>query len=442
MAEVMPFKGIRYNKDFFASMRELVTPPYDVIDSKAQDNYYQRHPYNFIRLDLAKHYDQDTGTNNRYTRSAADFARWYREGILKRDQNPAFYIYQQRFELGGQIKTRTGFMGAVKLEDYDQGTILPHEETLSKAKLDRLQLLHACEANFSPIFGLYHDPEHTVTSALLEATNGTDPEISLEDDHGVRHLLWVNTHQLLHELIRESLRDQKIFIADGHHRYETALHFYREKQAQGFNGYEHTLMTLVSLQDTGLVILPTYRLLRNLYSSSVENILEKIAVDFQVETITLTDPVNEIETTLDTHLFQLKNKIPSAHVFGLYKGGNQFYVLTLKGNISPDANSSKSTAWRNLDVSILQTLILNKLLGIGSEERKKGEKVTYTRDAIEAITEIQNGSHQMAFFLNPPQIQEVIDVATAGDKMPQKSTYFYPKLITGLVINPLSYKQL
>jgi len=450
MATIAPIKGLRYAAKA-GPMNRLVTPPYDVIDQDAQEKYYSRHPYNIIRLEYGKIYPADDEQNNRYTRAAADFKTWQQAGILVREPAPALYRYEQKFTHAGQLKTRRGLICGVKLEPYEKGVVLPHEETLPKHKADRLALMLACRANFSPIFGLFADQEKIVEQYLANAGKRS-PDVSFTDENGQQHDLWVITEPETIARVQQAMAGKRIYIADGHHRYETALHYRNERRVQEKitnereQPYDYVLMTLVNLYDPGLVILPTHRLVRNVPDLDMGRLLAGIEENFRIETFSLPSDLQAFRKALQERGKAIPNASGKSsgparrpHAFGLYGGGETIHILTLKEATAPDQrNGDKhSPARQDLDVTVLHTLILDKLLGIGEEQLAGEGHVAYTREEEKALTAVADGRYQLAFFLNPPMVEEVIAVAARGEKMPQKSTYFYPKLITGLVINPL-----
>jgi len=434
MATITPLQGLRYDEKKAGNIKDLVTPPYDVIDAAAQEGYYQLNPYNVIRLEYGKITPADNDLDNRYTRAADFFRRWQSEAILKPEDQPAIYLYQQQFEVDGKTMVRTGIICRVKLEPYENGVVLPHEETIPKHKADRLALMKMCGANFSPIFGLYTDPERQIDHLLLSAVQSTPGNFDFTDEQGLGHKLWVITDPALVEQVQQLMQEQRIFIADGHHRYETALNYAQQNPGNPAAGY--IMMTLVNLYDPGLVILPTHRLV---VESNVDKqqLLANLQADFVVEKVTATD-VGQV-TELMNSLAEFAGNGGTAHrqVFGLYVGENVYYTLTLRDEeiINCKMPSERSTAWRRLDVSILQKLILENQLGIDMQAVAAGDVLKYTRDAREAVQVVDQGECQMSFLMNPTLIAEVTEVATNGEKMPQKSTFFYPKLITGLVIN-------
>ncbi|MGQ9497072.1 MAG: DUF1015 domain-containing protein [Desulfotomaculales bacterium] len=429
MAVVVPVRGLRYNPEAVEDLAAVVTPPYDVITPEAQAQYYARHPYNIIRLEYGKEEPGDDEMNNRYTRAAAAFAAWRERGVLIREKTPAFYLYEQEFQVRGKRMRRHGFFCAVRLERFERGVIMPHEETLAGPKKDRLELLRACRANFSPIFGLYADREGSVLAALLRAAG--EPAVSFYDELGHAHRLWVITDAGTVNAVRDRLADRRILIADGHHRYETAL-AYADEQA-GPGPHRYVMMVLVNLYDPGLVILPTHRLVREIGKLSLGAFMDALEEQFEIAEAPPASAWN-----FDAFLAGLASR--GRHAFGLYAGRDRLYILKLRGDVPVQRllPQDRSPAWRELDVAVLHHLVLHRILGIGPRECENGKALAYTRDAEGALRRVDGGEYRLAFFLNPTRVEEVVAVAEAGDRMPQKSTYFYPKLITGLVINPLA----
>ncbi len=429
MAVIVPFKGIRYNPDK-VEINEVVTPPYDVIDALSQEKYYEKNPYNVIRLELGKIYPDDDESTNRYTRAARYLKDWLDSQVLIHDEKPSVYLYEQEFSARGERKVRTGFIAGVQANDYSKGEVLPHEETLPKHKADRLNLMKATLANFSPIFGLYADREHNIEKTLIASRGNRLPDIEVTDNNGVINRLWVISDEQTIKTVVDRMSDKKIFIADGHHRYETAVNFGKEMAAQGKQGYDYLMVCLVNLYNEGLVVFPTHRVVKNVKNLDTPKLLQELNEDFVVEA--LPDGIS-----LDDFIAQLETRGQNSHSFGLYTGEKKFYLLTLKAEEKLDSIplEGRSAAWRRLDVSILHTLILEKLLGIGSQQRADESNLVYVRDEEAAKESVDNGSAQLVFFMNSPRVEEVTKIATGGEKMPQKSTFFYPKVITGLVMN-------
>jgi len=444
MASIMPFTGFRYNTSVAGDLLDLVTPPYDVIDAAAQERYYNRHPNNIIRLEYGKAEPADDSANNTYTRAAKDLTTWIETGVLTQEAEPALYFYEQEFTIDCLAKIRSGFFCTVKLESYDRGVVLPHEETIPKHKADRLELLRASSANLSPVFSLYADTERQVERVLRQHIGNRAPEVSFTDESGESHRIWVVTDREVIGEVQLIMADKQIFIADGHHRYETALNYKNERIAQGAPADDpcnYIMMALVNLYDPGLVVLPTHRLIRDLADFSIDRLLDRLRQYFTIEEY----PINHQETAflelldLLTRRGRMLHGAGHHHVFGLYVPGDRFFLLQLDADkgLTPALLPGKSQAWCDLDVAVLQTLVLDRCLGINSELVAKGEHIAYAKSGEEAKASVDNGEFQAAFFLNPTLVEEILLVAGRGEKMPQKSTFFYPKLSAGLVLNRL-----
>jgi uncharacterized protein (DUF1015 family) len=424
-------KGLRYNSSK-VDINEVVTPPYDVIDAKGQEDFYTKNPYNVIRLELGKTFSDDNEEKNRYTRAAAFLGEWIASGVLVNEEKPSVYLYEQEFEARGETKVRSGFIAGVQANDYSKGEVLPHEETLPKHKADRLNLMKATLANFSPIFGLYADPDHSIETVLNKAKGNQKPDAEVTDEQGVMNRLWVVSDENAVQYVVDQMASKKVFIADGHHRYETAVNFGKEMADQGKSGFDYLMICLVNLYNEGLVVFPTHRVVKNLTEFNLNSLVEKLTEDFTVEEVK--------GLGLNEFIAKLEAQGENAHAFGLY-ADSKYYLITLKDENRLDrvTMEGRSAAWRRLDVSILHTLILEKLLGIGSQQRADESNLVYLRDDDATKAAVDNGSAQLAFFMNSTRVEEVTDIATGGEKMPQKSTFFYPKVITGMVLN--NYKK-
>jgi uncharacterized protein (DUF1015 family) len=427
MANLIPFRGVLYNPAKVPEISRVVAPPYDVIHASAQRALHARHPNNVIRLELGLEEPGDGPSRNRYTRAAASLRDWLDNGILQRDREPAFYPYMIDYRspldpTGTPPKTLKGFFSTVELEEFGSGRIYPHENTQASAKTDRLNLLEACRANFSAIFALFSDPAGTVIQLLDKSVNADKPRIEFTDDDGFRHRLWAVTDRSILNEIRASLKGTPLFIADGHHRYETAL-AYRQKcrermgAASGLQPYDAVLMLVASLEDPGLTVLPTHRVL----TTPVPPLPE------------LTHRLGrtcEIESVARAQLIQtLRDRGRTAPVFGLaLRGVARPLLLTVKPDHRPGAGAPERD---KLDVSLLHTLVMNVLCRTESAQHA----VRYTKDEQEALDLVAQGQATAALLLNPTKVAEVRAVAAAGERMPHKSTYFFPKPLTGLVMN-------
>ncbi len=432
MADIIGIKAFRYNKEIVKDLSKVVAPPYDVISKEKQEELYRGHDNNIIRLELGKKLATDTDQENVYTRAAQTYAQWKKEGILKQDTKPSLYFYQQEFNVNGEKKIRSGFLCGLKAEGYASGNVKPHEETLPKHKADRLQLMHHTMANFSPIFGLYSQPEQTAFHLLKEAATKKEPDIAITDGE-VKHRLWVIDEADTVQKVCASLKELPIYIADGHHRYETASTFAEQMRAQGIKNCDYIMIALVNLYDEGLVVLPTHRLMKNIKDFNTQTLLQNLKNDFIITQVS-----GQGKEGLQKLLLEMAQKGAQIPTFGIYTGENHFYVAQLKDKeMTKHYAPEHCQAWRDLDVSVLHSLVLEKQLGVGPKELAAEGYVTYTRNDWEAIQAVDDGDCQISFLLNSTLVQQVLDVAGAGDKMPQKSTFFYPKVISGLIINPL-----
>ncbi len=420
MAQFLPFRGLRYNAQ--TDLSTSICPPYDVIKGAARDELIARSPQNIVAVELAARYGEQA-TPEQYQACADLLHQWTQNGTLTRDDS-AYYIYEQEFALpSGQILKRRGIMGALTLEEFGKG-VQPHEHTLSGPKADRLNLLRALRTNTSPIFGLVADDDGWI-DGLIKNVVTTKPKCSATDAEGIVHRLWVLCDDETVNGFEAAFENESVLIADGHHRYETALNYFKETGAQ--NGGESGVMMLcVSMQDEGLVVLPTHRVVKCVSDAEIGALPAKLAEFFDVESFA-GDPNALLEAlgTIDA----------TQNALGMHLRG-QSYLLTRKaGSALPDA--SKSEAFNGLDVAVLGGLILDKSLGIDAAKVAAGGHIAYTIDAAEAVRQVESGEASAAFLLRETPVEQVKRVADAGDKMPQKSTYFYPKLATGMVLRPL-----
>ncbi len=435
MAQFTPFAGLRYNTEKVA-LAAAIAPPYDVIKGKMRDELIARSEYNVVRVELPEGSKAEGSDDTKYEEAARLLQQWREDGVLLLD-SPIYYCYEQEFKVpgSGEIKKRRGVLGALRLEEFGEG-VQPHEHTLSGPKQDRLKLLRATNTNTSPIFGLYNDNNGWAT-ALLTDVCFASPLAEAKDADGIIHRLWkVNDDEIVNAL-EAALEDESILIADGHHRYETALNYSKECQAEaekegrrwtGAEGANHVLMMCVSTLDEGLVVLPTHRLIKNVDAEKIVHLPAALAEFFGVEELT--------EAGSDA-LLQTLEKDGKGRL-GLHLAGRS-YALSLKedSEYCSAQEEGRSDAYNALDVSILHRLILERELGIGPAELAAGNHVAYTIDAAEAFRQVKNGEAQAAFLMRSTPVEQVQEVAAAGDKMPQKSTYFYPKLMTGIVLRPL-----
>ncbi|HXW69809.1 MAG TPA: DUF1015 domain-containing protein [Dissulfurispiraceae bacterium] len=404
MAHIIPFKGLLYNPEK-VSGDDVSAPPYDVITPDYKEILYRKSPYNIVRIDSGKAMAGDTDTSNKYTRARDLLEKWVKEEILVRDDTPALYGYEIDYAFSGERKQLKGILALVKIEELGKG-IYPHEETHSKPKADRLNLIKSCFANISPIYSLYNSPDK-IASTILSNIH-TPPFISAADADGARHSIFKITDKEQIESIAGELYDKPIFIADGHHRYEVALEFKKEMEAKS-GPWDFVLMFLANMADEGITILPAHRMIRGLKEN---DILQKLESDFTISSLP------EPAAVLQELSLQGKN------VFGLCMGKEQkCFILKYKR----DGLSDLPPALKHLDVVVLHELILRRDLGITD--------IAYEMDINEAVGMVRKGDYDAVFFLNPTGLGDVERVALCNLRMPPKSTYFYPKVLTGLVIN-------
>jgi len=440
MAKIAPFRGIIYNESKAGAIDTVVCPPYDIISPAEQQELYRKSPNNVIRLEYGLTSPADADEDNRYTRAAAVLEDWLRSSVLHQGKEPAFYIYEMEYMAGNNTKKLRGMICLVRIEDYDSGVVKPHETTLSGPKTDRLNLLRACRASFSQIYSLFSDPQGTVGGILAKKIG--KPEMEVKSRDGVIHRVWTMSDKNDIDVIVGELADKPVFIADGHHRYDTALNYRNERRKAagsftGEEGFNYVAMFLARLEDPGLTIFPAHRVLFNLTDFNAQKFEDDLNRYFNVERIDFdkTSEPKDLLTVLET----MAHRADHAHVFGMrIKGEHSYYLLTLRSEADMDALlPAKSPAYRRLDVSILHHLIIDKLLGIKMETHKLGLNIEYIKDAGEADKRVHDDAVDVVFFMNPTKVREVKEVAAVGERMPQKATYFYPKLLTGMVMHKL-----
>lgn len=427
MALIRPFRGILYNSEK-VNIAEVIAPPYDVITPEEQEVLHQKSPYNIVHVELGKEKKGDDEKSNKYTRAAQILKKWLKDQILRRAQKPAFYLYQQEYHTEeGKLKERLGLIALVKLTPYEEKVVLPHEKTLTKPKEDRLRLMRATQANVSPIFGLYRDAEGKIKPFLkAKCFSSLGCLFDFSNGAGVRHTLWQVNEPSFLKKISQLMEQEKILLADGHHRYETALG-YRDEMNEKYQNSEdapwnYTMMTLVA-SDQDLTISPVHRALK-LTAFNLRSFLEKVSQRFDV---TQVDNLN----TLLVQLKQLKPHRP----FGLLTK-EQAFLLIPKFVQEMKESLNVPEPLKKVDLILLHQVILEKMLNISPEQIE--ELVEFEKDAYKLEEKIKKGSLTLAFLLNSVTSEEIWEVAEAGLKMPQKSSYFYPKVFTGLVMNSLA----
>ena len=420
MATIKPFKALRYNPKFSGNIENVICPPYDIVDNAEYNSLAQKSPYNLIRLELPKESEKPY----KYAKQLLD--SWKSQGILTNDSKNSLYVYEEEFMLKNEVKKIKGFICRVKLEEFSEKIILPHEETLSKAKEDRLRLMENTACNFSPIYSLYIDDNNN-TYANIDNLSDSKPDIEITDENKIIHRLWIIDNPNIIEKICSDFKKRKLYIADGHHRYETALKY---NKLYPNNSSEYVMMMLVDMQNDGLVVFPTHRLVKNLNNFDPQKLIKNAKTHFDILEI---DDIKSLESELNVYYKSGKN------AFAFYYGKNKAVIMVLKDSkILNDIIPQKSEAFRSLDVTVLHSLILERLLGINSDNMANQLNLSYTRDFNKALDEVNVGNVNCAFILNPTKVSQIKDVALSGEKMPQKSTYFFPKLISGLVINDIS----
>ena len=439
MAHIEPFRALRYDPAR-ANLHEVATQPYDKITPQMQDRYYSASPYNVVRIILGKHQPSDRSNDNVYTRAADCFRDWRREGILRQDPEPSLYRYVQRFSAPFSSANeavqfeRQGFIALGKLEDYSAEIVFRHEQTLSRPKADRLDLLRATRAHFGQIFMLYSDPGSEIERALASAD---PPQMEMNDEYGVSHRVWRIPDSGIIERVRNKMRDKKLIIADGHHRYETALTYRNERRTasdattkdnkshEGTKAapYEFAMKTFVNMDSPGLLILPTHRVVHGLENVSADRFRTAAGKFFSVEEA---DP----GLSAPRAVAMLKE---AAHTGSSILAIFRDRAFLLSRPSSPDhIFHNVSVRQQSLDVVQLHKCLLENALGISEEAIRNQKNVTYIRDAVEALQQVRSGHAEIAFLMNPVRIEQMRDIALAGEVLPQKSTDFYPKLLSGL----------
>jgi uncharacterized protein (DUF1015 family) len=446
MPSVAPFRGLRYDPKHVGALSQVIAPPYDVIDAALQNRLYEQHPANVVRLELNREEPGDSpsdstapGSNNKYTRAARFLKAWREQGVIMQEPAAALYVYHQEFEVEGQKHVRRGFMARVRVERFGTGNIHPHEETMSGPKQDRLLLTRACKANLSQVFGLYPDPDGEVQT-LLEKTVAGQPPVEATDHLGVKGCMWPVTDESIAAKVAGLMGPKHVFIADGHHRYETACN-YRDEVAEAWSR-EHggaplpadhpanfVLMMLVGMSDPGLLVLPTHRLFVEPAVATVQDLSARLGDAF------VTRPAGHGPEAADAVWGEIEAENEQG-TLGFYTAGDQTWTLA---RITPAGRllmnrvaSDHGPAWRGLGVSILHRLVIGELLGA-----KQIPTPGYVHLVREVVEGLQTGRYPLAALVMPATVDDIRAVSETGERMPAKSTYFYPKLASGLVFNPL-----
>ena len=434
---IKPFKAFRFDKMVVGDVGNCITPPYDVISDEQREHLYKKNEYNIIRIIKGKTNTSDNGDDNQYTRAAGYLNKWIQQGALKQDTADTIYGYVQDFELSEIQFQRLAFIAMAKLEEFGE-IVRPHEQTLNKPMLDRLSLKKATKADFGLVFMLYED-EQEIADKIIEQATTTEPLIDFTDEQNVRHRLFPITAEGDIQQIVNMMKTKSCIIADGHHRYTTGLTYSKENDNPSA---KYQMLGFANISHKGLIVLATHRLAGNLENFSFEKLITDLKENFDITEFKFDSAQNKIDAR-QKMLAKMKTEHDNdKNAFGIYGANIAFYVAVLKDKQAMDSVvSDKSAAWRTLDVSILHKLILEQILGIDEEKLAKGENLQYVKDTPNAIddsiSQVDSGNKQAAFFMNPVKMQQLKLVTDAGERMPQKSTYFYPKIFTGLTIQKL-----
>lgn len=430
MVRIAPFRGVFYNQKKIRDLAKVVAPPYDVISKEEQEKLYRKSPYNFVRVDFNQEPDS-------YSAIAQLFQTWQDEGILARDEAPAIYYLTHRFSVRGEGENiRRGFFALTELQDFSDGAIRPHEKTLDAPKEDRLRLMLACHAQLSPIFALYSEPKQTLNRMLAAQVEDNEPFIQIEQENGEECRLWRLSDRALVERVQQEMHDQRLLIADGHHRYEATLSYRNQMRSErgewnGREAFNYILTYFANMSDENLVILPTHRLVRGYQPQPFLQLEEGLQKYFYLEQYPKT-PEGK-----GWFLKALKSGGKKQRLIGAsFKRDPRYLILRLKNKrIMQRLGKDLSAPLQELDVTMLHLLILENILGLSPEQQVNGETIRYSQDEEAVLQALEKEDYQAAFLLNRPKAEEILTIAAGGDKMPQKSTYFYPKLLSGLIIN-------
>jgi len=447
LAEIRPFRGLRYQVSYVRDLATVLSPPYDVISPQEQRALYARSPYNTVRLEYGQERPADSDTDNRYTRAAADLRRWVAEGILAYDQRLALYVYDQEFHHQGTPYRRRCLLARVRLEEWTAGVVRPHENTMAQPKEDRLNLLRETRANLSPVLALYRDQDQRIAQTVDEALAGKPPAAVAELGNE-RHTLWAIDDEDAQTRLAGLFESRPLYVADGHHRYETALNYRKERREArpawtGDEPENFVLTGLTAADDPGLLVLPIHRLVQ--FPPLDEDPLQTLARHASVERVDGATDDGDAALTRLTALMADRGR--SASAFGLClpadqtgePGDERLFLVTVEDaaglvrSLCPDC----PVEWRDLDVAVLHFALLGMVLRINPDPIEEGGSVTTIEDAREACQAVRDGRCSAAFLLNPVPVAQVLAVADAGRRMPRKSTFFHPKLATGMVINTL-----
>jgi uncharacterized protein (DUF1015 family) len=428
LAEITPFQGIRFNQEIVKNMEDVICPPYDVITPQEQKDYYDRSEYNIIRLEHGQVNPDDNDTNNKYTRARDTLTRWLNDRVLKTDNDHTFYIYEQGFKYKDSFKKRVGLIACVRLEPWSSKVVLPHENTMTGVKSDRLELMRATNSNISPVLCLYDDPGYRVTKLITEKM--LPGRLLININNGIEsHRIWKANEPEFTQRVCHFMLTKTIYIADGHHRYETALAYRDERAAsttgsRGNEAYNYLMMTLVSFSDPGIVMLPVHRVVKNIPDNGIEELKKRLPEFFEISKHQISE--SQIAETSGTDI----------KVIGLEE--NIIWNLRLNPsiNLAEIMKEPHSPVYQRLDISIFEHIIMEILL----TPANKDESLLYTPNSYTAWNMVKSGQGKLAFLLNTLPVTTIKSITDKNDRMPRKSTFFYPKLPTGLVLNRLDGK--
>lgn len=448
MATIIPWRAWRYDFERVADPALVLAPPYDVISEPEREQFVARHPHSIVRLTLGVDPLDTPPCRSRYELAAADLRQWRREGVLVREEQPVFYLYEQQYQPPSPLTesepprlSQLALIGLVKLEEYEKRVILPHEGTLAAPKTDRRRLMEATRCTFSQVMGLYSDPELTLES-LGNHIRATPPLMAMTDAQGVQHRLWTVNDTAAQEKLAAMLADRPIVIADGHHRYDTALRYRDDQRAtHGADGpWEYVSMALYNVDAGGLTILPSHRLLRELPLEAEARLWRDVMEIFDTERVPIDSSSDEARARGIHGLLQrMAQAEPNQHTFALYAGGNYALLLHLRDWDRALAHGVDSLppATRELDVALLHKLLIEGVMGLSGDLAATGANVGFSRDGHDAANRVARGEAAMVLYVNTTRVSQVMSVALAGERMPQKGTYFYPKALAGLALHDL-----
>lgn len=442
VADIRPFRGIRYNQEAVGDLSLVVAPPYDVIDGEARDSYYNRHPYNVVRLTLNRPKRSDAGPDEPYARASQFLDRWLAQRILIQDPSPGIYLYRQRYLIEGNYRELTGLVARVRVQDFSDGVILPHEEIMPKPLEDRMKLLDYTKTNLSMVQALYSDPTEKLKKPIL-AELERFPLAQFQTADGVAHDVWgVIDDDFAKRMIR-FFKGKKLYIADGHHRYQTALEYSQRAARSGTDAGEedprhYLMMLIVEMENPGLSLLPVHRVVKGVEKPDVEGIARSLEPWFTVREVEV--PSGSRSGQVYHLLRKLEGSGEDGRVFGVFLKEDRFLLLAWKPDLDAGRviGGDQSAAYKNLDVTVLHRIVIERVLGIPHDRASVERNILFMKDPLEAVRSVDSGEGAMAFFMNPTKVGQVRDTADHGEKMPQKSTYFHPKPCSGVIMNRIT----